>query len=382
MRIYFDHNATTPLRDEVAEAVARAQRDLPGNASSAHAEGRAARAALERARETVAGTLGARPAELVFTSGATESNNLALHGLAHAGGRRHLVTSAAEHPSVEEPIAALEAEGFRVTRVGVDRDGLLDPDAVGAALAPDTALVSILWANNETGAIQPIEAIAAHARAQGVPIHVDATQALGKIPVRVDAAGVDLLSASAHKLNGPKGTGLLVVRGERTLAPWMCGGSQEQGRRGGTSNVPGAIGLALACELAARELGDRARHTGLLRDRLWDGIVRSIAGVRRNGRAEHTLPNTLSVEFTGAPGDVLLEALDLEGVAVSAGAACAAGAVRPSRTLLAMGRTADEARATLRFSVGHGNSEAEIDRVLAILPSLVARVRDAERAVA
>lgn len=382
MRIYLDHNATTPVRDEVAGAIARALCDLPGNASSAHAEGRAARAALEEARERVAAALGASPAELVFTSGATESNNLALHGVARAARGRHLVTSTAEHPSVEEPLAALEADGFRVTRVAVDRDGRLDPEAVAAAIEPDTALVSILWANNETGVVQPIEAIAARVAARGVPLHVDATQAIGRLPVRVDRLPVALVSASAHKFNGPKGVGLLVVRGDRTLAPWLRGGSQERGRRGGTSNVPGAVGLALACELAVRELEARVARTSALRDRLASGIAAAVPRVRCNGRVEHVLPNTLSVEFEDAPGDVLLEALDLEGVAVSAGAACASGSVHPSRTLLAMGRTPEQARASLRFSVGHGNDEAQIDRVLALLPALVARVRDAHRAVA
>ena len=382
MRIYLDHNATTPVRGEVADAFARALRELPGNASSAHAEGRAARTALERARECVAASLGAAPAEVVLTSGATESNNLALHGVARAARGRHLVTSAAEHPSVEEPLAALEADGFRVTRVAVDRDGRLDPDAVAAAIERDTALVSILWANNETGVVQPIEAIAARVAARGVPLHVDATQAIGKIPVRVDALPVDLLSASAHKFNGPKGVGFLIVRGDRALAPWLRGGSQERGRRGGTSNVPGAVALGVACELAVRDLEPRSARGAALRDRLAAGIAAGVPRARRNGRPEHVLPNTLSVEFEDVLGDVLLEALDLEGVAVSAGAACASGSVLPSRTLLAMGRTPEQARASLRFSVGEGNDEAQIDRVLALLPALVARVRDAHRAVA
>ena len=378
MRIYLDHNATTPVRDEVAAAVARVLRDVPGNPSSAHAEGAAARAEVERARERVAALVGVAPAEVVFTAGATESNNLALHGVARTSQGRHLVTSAAEHPSVEEPLAALEADGFRVTRVPVDRDGLLAADAVAAAITPDTALVSVLWANNETGVIQPIEAIAARAREHGVPLHVDATQAIGKIPVRLDVVPADLLSASAHKFNGMKGAGFLIVRGDRALAPWLRGGSQERGRRGGTSNVPGIAALGVACALAGTELPARAAMMQALRDRLWHGIVAAIPRVRRNGAADHLLPNTLSVEFEDAPGDVLLEALDLEGIAVSAGAACASGSVHPSRTLLAMGRTPEQARASLRFSIGHGNDAAQIDRVLALLPELVARVRAAQ----
>ena len=382
MRIYLDHNATTPVRDDVAAAVARVLREVPGNPSSAHAEGAAARAELERARERVAALVAAAPAEIVFTSGATEAYNLALHGVARAASGRHLVTSAAEHPSVEEPLAALEAEGWRVTRVGVDRDGRLDPDAVAAALEPATALVSLLWANNETGVIQPMRAIAERVRARGVPLHVDATQAIGKIPVRLDAIPADLLSASAHKFGGPKGVGFLVVRGARTLVPWLRGGAQERGRRGGTPNVPAIAGLGVAAELAGAELAAHGARLAALRDRLWSGIARGIPRVARNGDADHVLPNTLSVEFEGAAGDVLLEALDLEGIAVSAGAACASGSVHPSRTLLAMGRSAAQARGSLRFSLGHGNDAGQVDRVVELLPALVARVRRGLEAVA
>lgn len=375
MRIYLDHNATTPVRDEVAAVVLRVLRDVAGNPSSAHAEGAAARAEVERARERVAALVGAKPGDVVFTSGATESNNFALHGVARASVKRHLVTTAAEHPSVEEPLAALETEGFRVTRVAVDADGLIDPDAIAAAITPDTALVSILWANNETGVVQPMARIADAVRARGVLLHVDATQAIGKIPVRLDAIPADLLSASAHKFNGPKGAGFLVARATGTLAPLLRGGSQERGRRGGTHNVPGIAGLGVAAELARVELEARAERCAALRDRLWAGIEAKVPRVRRNGASNAMLPNTLCVEFCDAAGDVLLEALDGEGIAVSAGAACASGSVHPSRTLVAMGRTTAEARASLRFSVGHGVDEAQIDRVLALLPDLVVRVR-------
>jgi cysteine desulfurase len=378
MRIYLDHNATTPVRDEVAAAVLRVLRDVTGNPSSAHAEGAAARAEVERARERVAALVGAKPGEVVFTSGATESNNLALHGVARGSAKRHLVTSTAEHPSVEEPLAALESEGFRVTRVPVDADGFVDPAAIAAAIAPDTALVSMLWANNETGVVQPMARIAEVVRAGGALLHVDATQAIAKIPVRLDAIPADLLSASAHKFNGPKGAGFLVVRGASALAPFLRGGSQERGRRGGTHNVPGIAGLGVAADLARAEREARAEHYAALRDRLWSGIEAKVPRVRRNGSVNAVLPNTLCVEFTGVAGDVLLEALDGEGIAVSAGAACASGSVHPSRTLVAMGRTTAEARASLRFSVGHGVDEAQIDRVLALLPDLVARVRKLE----
>jgi cysteine desulfurase len=377
MRIYLDHNATTPLREEVLAAMGRALREHFGNPSSAHGHGAAARAEVERARERVASLLGAAAGEIVFTSGATEANNLAIHGIARArGARGHLVTSAVEHPSVDEPIEALRAEGWRVTRVPVDAGGRVDPGALAEALGPDTALVSLIWANNETGAIQPVEQVAELTRARGIPLHLDATQAVGKIPLRL-AAAPDALSASAHKFNGPKGVGFLWLRRGLALEPWLRGGPQERGRRGGTHNVSGIVGLGVAAELARREIAERAERDAALRDRLWAGIEAKVPRVHRNGIAQHALPNTLNVEFAGAPADVLLEALDGEGISVSAGAACASGALHASRALLAMGRTPEQARCALRFSVGYGVDEAQIERVLAVLPDLVERVRRA-----
>jgi cysteine desulfurase len=369
MRIYLDHNATTPLRPEVADAMARALRDLWGNPSSVYAEGAAARAAVERAREQVAELAGARPEEVVFTAGASEANNAVLSGV-----RRHLVTTTAEHPSVLEPAAALEARGVRVTRLPVDADGLVDPGALREALSPDTDLVSILWANNETGVLQPLAELAAVARAGGVPLHVDATQALGKIPLDVP---VDFASASAHKLNGPKGTGCLICRRDPPVL--VRGGPQERRRRGGTENVAGIVGFGAACALARAELAARAAGAGALRDRLWQAL-RAIPGIRRNGAPGRVLPNTLSVSIAGTEGDLLVQALDLEGVAVSSGAACHSGSVSPSHVLLAMGRSADEARATLRFSVGHGNDEAQIDAAAAQVRALVARAQEGRAA--
>jgi cysteine desulfurase len=382
MRIYLDHNATTPPCDEAVAEMARVLRAVWGNPSSPHAEGARARAELERARERVAALVGARPAEVVFTSGATEANDLAIRGLAGARSARgrHLVASAVEHPSVDEPLEALRAAGWRVTRVPVDAEGRLDPEALDAALSPDTALVSVIWANNETGVIAPVESVAEVCRARGVPLHVDATQAVGKVPVRLDRVPADLLSASAHKFNGPKGAGFLVVRGGLELEARLRGGGQERGRRGGTPNVVGIAGLGAAAEAAARELPERARVFAALRDRLWDGLEAKVPGVRRNGSPLHVLPNTLNVEFPGAPGDVLVEALDGEGVAASAGAACASGARHASPVLLAMGRTLAEARASVRFSVGLGVDRAQIDRVVALVPDLVARVRAATAA--
>lgn len=379
MRIYLDHNATTPLRPEVAEAMARALRDLYGNPSSVHAEGARARAAVEQAREQVAALVGVRPSEVVFTSGASEANHLAIHGIARRPGARGrtLVASAVEHPSVAEPLAALAGEGFGVAQVPVDGEGRLELAALDAALEAEPALCSCIWAQNETGVVSPIEAVADRCRMRGVPFHADATQALGKLPVRLDRVPVDLLSASAHKLNGPKGVGFLVVRAGCELEPWLRGGGQERGRRGGTLNAPGIVGLGVAAALAAAELPERAAAAAALRDRLWDGIAAKVPGVRRNGAGAPRLPNTLNVELAGVPADLLVEALDGEGIAASAGAACASGAVHASTALLAMGRTPAQARSALRLSLGLGNDEAQVDRVLAILPDLVARARAA-----
>jgi cysteine desulfurase len=370
-----------PLRDEVVEAMRRVLRDVYGNPSSAHAEGAAARAEVERARERVASLLDAEPDEILLTGGATEANNTVILGVLRARPEPgHVVTSAIEHPSLEAPLAVLEAEGWRVTRVPVGPDGRVDPDAVVAALRPDTALVSVILANNETGVVQPLAAIAAAARERGIPVHSDATQAVGKLPLELRQNPLDLLSLSAHKFNGPKGSGCLVIRGDRTFQPLLHGGPQERGRRGGTENVAGIAGLGAACALAEAELSERIPRYTALRDRLWEGMREKVPGVRRNGTPEHVLCNTLNVEFEDTPGEVLLQALDLEGVAVSAGAACASGSIEPSHVLTAMGLTPQQARGSLRLSVGHGVDEAQIDRVLAILPDLVARVRDAESA--
>jgi cysteine desulfurase len=334
---------------------------------------------VERARAEVAALLGAEPEEVVFTAGATEANNTALEACRRAGGRPGSVaTSAVEHPSVEAPLAALEAAGWRVVRVPVDAEGLLDPEAVVAALAPDTVLVTLLWGNNETGVLQPLERIAPRLRERGVPLHVDATQCVGKLGVDLRRLPVDLLSLSAHKLGGPKGVGCLVVRRGAPFAPLLLGGPQERRRRGGTENVPGIAGLGAACALALRELPERMRGFGALRDRLWEGIREKIPRARRNGSAERVLCNTVNVEFEGAAGEVLVQALDLEGIAVSTGAACASGSTHPSHVLAAMGRSPQAARSSLRFSVGHGVDERGIDRVLAVLPDLVARAREAE----
>ena len=376
MRVYLDHNATTPPCDQVVDAMARVLRETWGNPSSTHAEGAAARAAVERAREQVAGLLGCAPGEVLFTAGATEANNTALLGVL-VGEPRHVVSSTVEHPSLDAALDALDARGWDVTRVPVDTEGRVAAEVVIGALREDTALVSLIWANNETGALQPVAEVAEAARERGILFHTDATQRVGKLPVDLSRTPADLLSLSAHKLNGPKGVGALVVREGLTFEPLLRGGPQEGRRRGGTENVAGIVGLGEACALAARELPARAARTAALRDRLWQGISQKVADVRWNAPPDAVLPNTLNVGFEGVAGELLLQALDLAGVSASAGAACASGSIEPSPVLVAMGRSPEEARSSLRFSVGHGVDEAQIDHVLALLPDLVARARAA-----
>lgn len=379
MRVYLDHNATTPVADEAVAAMERSLREGFGNPSSTHAEGARTKMDLDRARARVASLLSCEPSEVVFTACATEANNTALIGVLERrpGPPGHILTSNVEHPSVDAPLVVLEARGWRVTRLPVDADGLLDPADVEAALEPDTAMVSLIWANNETGVLLPVEAIAERVRPRGALVHVDATQRVGKLPIDLASGAIDLLALSAHKFNGPKGVGALVVRGGVGFTPLLHGGGQERGRRGGTENLAGIVGLGVACEVAERDLSARAERAARLRDRLWQGVEAKIPGVRRNGTEARVLPNTLNLEFEGAAGEVLLQALDLEGVSVSMGAACSSGSIEPSRVLVAMGRTPGQARGSLRFSVGLGNDESQIDRVLAVLPDLVARAREA-----
>ncbi len=365
MRVYLDHNATTPLRAEVVEAMARALAEDWGNPSSVHAEGQGARARVDAARAQVAALFGVEPEAVVFTAGASEANNAALAGVA-----RHLVTTTAEHPSVLAPAEALEARGVRVTRVPVDGDGLVDLAAFAAALDEGADLASVLLANNETGVVQPVAELGRIAAERGVPLHLDVTQALGKRPV--EGLPADFLSASAHKLNGPKGTGCLVAR--RAWPALLRGGPQERGRRGGTENVAGIVGFGVACELARKELDARIARYTQLRDRLWEAL-RALPGARRNGGPDGVLPNTLNLEIPGVEGDALVQALDLEGVALSSGAACHAGAVDASHVLLAMGRTPAQALASLRLSVGLGNDEAQIDAAAARIRDAVGRAR-------
>lgn len=380
--IYLDHNATTPLRAEALEAMLPYLHDHFGNPSSVHHAGRRAKQGLEEAREQVAALIHARPSEILFTSGGTESNNLALRGVLWAarGHRTHVITTAIEHSSVLEPLRTLTREGFSLTILPVDSEGRVCESDLIAALRPETALVSIGLANNEIGTIQPIAALSRVTRERGVPLHVDAVQGAGKVPLDVNNLGVDLLSLSAHKLSGPKGIGALYVRKGVRLVPLLGGGPQEREKRPGTENVAAAVGFGVAATLAAQELEDNAARYWQLTTRLWQGIVERIPHVAVNGPAHHRLANTLNVSFAGASGEGLMMGLDLAGIAVSTGSACAAGSLEPSHVLLALGRNVTEAKSAIRFSVGRETTEQDIDQVLAVLPGVVERVRAAARA--
>jgi len=378
MRIYLDHNATTPVRPEVIDAMGEVLREVHGNPSSGHAEGGLARARVEAARDEVASLLGVGASTIYFTAGASEANNAVLMGLLEErGGSGKLVISSVEHPSVVEPAACLEKSGIVVTRLAVDAEGLLDPSDVFGAVDSDTVLVSLVWANNETGVIQPMEEIARGLKEREIRLHVDATQAVGKWPVDLERVSADYLSCSAHKFGGPKGTGCLVAREGAPIHPLIRGGPQERRIRGGTENVAGIVGFGHACGLAANELTERMEGYAALRDRLWEGLCNGVEGLVWNGSREHVLPNTLNLQFQEVPGEVLLQALDIEGVAASAGAACHSGSISPSHVLTAMGLSPEEARSTLRLSVGHGVDAEQIDSAVSLLTELVERVRRA-----
>ncbi|MBI3129258.1 MAG: cysteine desulfurase [Candidatus Tectomicrobia bacterium] len=375
-RVYLDHNATTPVRPEVAEAMRRCLGALFGNPNSIHSFGREARAAVEEARAQAAALIGAEPEEILFTSGGTESDNLALRGaLAAAGGGGHIVTTAVEHHAVLDTCKALESDRLQVTYVPPDKAGRVAAGDVAGAIRPDTRLVSVMWGNNEVGTLQPVREIAALCRERGVPFHTDAVQALGKAGIDVRALGADFLSASAHKINGPKGAGFLYVRKGARLAPLQTGGGQERDIRPGTENVPGIVGLGEACRLAREEGPALARSLAALRGRLEAEACERIPDTVVNGDPDRRLPGTANLSFPGAEGETLLIRLDLEGIAVSTGSACSAGSTEPSHVLLAMGLPMEVIRGSLRFSLGWGSTDADVDRLLEVLPEAVRRVR-------
>jgi cysteine desulfurase len=376
--VYLDHNATTPVRAEVVEAMLPMFREDFGNPSSAHACGGGPRQRREEARARVAALLGCCPVEVVFTSGGTESDNHAIKGAAFALREKgtHIVTSKVEHHAVLHTCRWLERRlGFTVTYVGVDADGRVDPAAVAAAITPQTILVSIMAANNESGTVNPIAAIGRACRERGVLFHTDAVQAVGKIPLDVKVAGVDFLSLSGHKIYGPKGVGALYIREGVTIDPLIHGGGHEIGRRAGTEHTSGIVGLGKAAELARLELAAEARQLTALRDDLWARIREQIPEVRLNGHPTERLPNTLNVSFPRIEAESALMLLDREGIAVSTGSACSSEDQEASHVLTAMGRTALEARGAIRFSLGRDNTPADIDRLMATLPGIIGKLR-------
>jgi cysteine desulfurase len=374
-RVYLDNNATTPVLPEVFEAMRPYFAEHFGNASSIHHHGQETRAAVERARESVAALLGCRASEIVFTSGGTEGDNLAVSGLIRAGD--HVVSSTIEHHAVLNSCKHLEALGCEVTYVPVNGRGLVDPDDVRRALRPQTKLITIMMANNETGVLQPVEEIGKIAAEADIYFHTDAVQAAGKVPIDVKRLGCDLLSISGHKLHGPQGVGALYVRKGTILQPMFYGGSHERSRRAGTENVPGIIGLGKAAELAAEglERGDLERMSAM-RDQIEQKILSDVEATGVNGEGAPRVPNTTNIHFDYIEGEALVIALDLKGLAVSTGAACSSGAIEPSHVLTAMGLPPEIARASLRFSLGKQNTPNDVEFALNLVPQTVARLRE------
>jgi cysteine desulfurase len=373
-----DHNATTPLDPLVVDRMAQAMRETWGNASSIHHFGQQAKAALDLARGEVGSLIGADASELVFTAGGTESDNLAIRGAAEAlepSGRKHLVTSAIEHEAVLNTMKALQRRGWRVSIVPVDASGIVSVDRVREAITDDTALVSVMHANNEIGTIQPIAAISALAHEKGALMHTDAVQSAGKIAVDVRALGVDMLTIAGHKFYGPKGTGALwVKRGVRLISP-ITGGRQERSRRAGTENVPALVGFGVAAGIASRKWQTEGPRLAALRDRLETGILSAISGTDRNGAASPRVPNTTNISIDRVESESMLIGLDLAGIAVSSGSACSSGTLEPSHVLKAMGLPHARTLGSIRFSFGTSNTDADVDRVLEALPALVEKLR-------
>jgi cysteine desulfurase len=381
MRVYFDYNATTPVDPRVLEAMLPFLGDNFGNAGSVHSAGQRARAAVDSARESVAALIGAKLSEVVFTSGGTEADNLAIFGTVAASSkpRKHVITTAIEHHAILHSCEELARQGVDVTVVPVstsrDSQGIVNPEDIRRALRPETVLITVMHANNELGTIQPIEEIARIAAGAGVLFHSDAVQSAGKIPVDVTKLGVDLLSISAHKFCGPKGVGVLYVRSGRHIAPRFWGGHAERDRRAGTENVPGIVALGKAAELARTLLAEDGSRISALRDRLENTLLDRIPNILINGDRGHRVPNTSNLSFPGAGGEALLIALDLQGIACSTGAACSSGSTEPSHVLLAAGLSHDNARSSLRFSLGRPSTIAEIDRAIEVIPAVVERIR-------
>jgi len=376
-RIYLDHAATTPTRPEVVKAMLPFFTDAFGNPSSIYSHGRETKGAVEEARTKVAELIGTRSEEIVFTGGGTEADNFALKGVAYANEPKgnHIITSSIEHHAVLEVCKFLGRRGFRITYLPVDKYGLVDPDDVKRAITAKTILISVMHANNEVGTIEPVEEIGEIAREAGVYFHTDAVQTVGHIPVNVDKLNVDLLSISAHKLYGPKGVGALYVRKGTKLVSLMHGGEQEKRRRAGTENVPAIVGLGKAVELAGQEIGREAKRLAYLRDKLIKGLGEKIDHIRLNGHPTRRLPNNVNISVDFVEGESMLLSLDLEGICASTGSACSSASLEPSHVLLALGLPPEQAHGSLRFTLGRENTEADIERVLEVLPAIVAKLR-------
>ncbi len=374
-RVYLDHNASTPVHPDALAAMLPYFSERFGNPSSIHGFGREARDAVETVRETMAGFLGVGPEEIVFTSGGTESDNLAIKGVAAAHPGGHIVTSVVEHHAVLRTCQALEKAGHPVTYVRVDGTGLVDPDDVRRALRPETVLISIQAANSEVGTVMPVEEIGRIAAERGIPFHVDGVQTFGKLPLTVREWGLALFSMSSHKIYGPKGVGALYVRRGTRMLPVQHGGDHERRRRAGTENVPAIVGFGAAVGLRARAMHEEARRVAALRDRLWDGLRAAIPDLRLNGHQVRRLPGTLNVSVRGIEAESLILALDLKGVAVSAGSACTSVSVEPSYVLTAMGIPPEWSLGAIRCSLGSGTTAEDVDYVVDVLPAAVRRIR-------
>jgi cysteine desulfurase len=382
MRIYFDYNATTPLAPDAIDAVTAATRDLFGNASSVHTFGQQAKAALDHARSSIAALIGGDPLEVVFTSGGTESDNFAIRGVADAlepTKRRHLITTAIEHEAVLNTLKALARRGWRTTILPVDQSGIVSPDRLREVITDDTALVSVMHANNEIGTIQPVAEMAAIAHEHGALMHSDGVQSAGKIGVDVRSLGLDLFSISAHKFNGPKGAGALWIKRGTRVQAILTGGKHERNRRAGTENVPAIAGMGAAARLAVAKLDGESARVAALRDRLETGILRAVDGTAVNGARDRRVPNTSNISFERVEAESLLIALDLEGIAVSTGSACSSGTLEPSHVLRAMGFPPHRTQNSLRFSLGMYSTSDEVDRVVEVLPRLVEKLRGLTR---
>ncbi|HHV62887.1 MAG TPA: cysteine desulfurase NifS [Firmicutes bacterium] len=376
-KIYLDHAATTPMRPEVLDAMLPYLKDRFGNPSSIHSFGREARKALDEARDKIAAIIGAGPDEIIFTSGGTEADNSAIKGIALARRDKgnHIITSSIEHHAVLDSCKALEKQGFKVTYLPVDQYGLVRPEDVRSAITDETILISIMHANNEVGTIEPIAEIARVAREKGVYFHTDAVQTVGQIPVNVEDLGVDMLSLSAHKFYGPKGVGALYVRKGVRALPFMHGGGQERGRRAGTENVPGIVGMAYALELAVKEMDENIKKVSGLRDALIRGVTERIDHVRVNGHPVKRLPGNASFCFEFVEGESILLNLDMKGIAGSSGSACTSGSLEPSHVLLAMGLPHEIAHGSLRLTLGRDNTMEQVRYVLDVLPEIISKLR-------